>query len=327
MSRFKSLSMRIRSISKKLRFWKRREQTEYPLEVRKLYGGPKGLVKNVSFRVRKRDTFAIVGPSGSGKTSMMKVIFGLFKKTSGDVKSYGKPVNKMKKRMAFCPQQHSFFKELSVRENVILFGSLNGLSEQESVSRGTTYLKELEMDGKMDQLAAFLSGGEGTRLNIILSVLHRPLLIFFDEPFTGLDYYNRNLLWAFIKKRKREGSTIILTTHLLTEAQKNCNRMMVIKDGKKFVIGDVEDIREKVNLDYVYEVKFKNMSKKRQKQVERYCTIHDIDILSLQVDVFWFGIKESKKKRLESLLKRFEHRTLSIREPEINDLFLKVAET
>ena len=141
-----------------------------------------------------------------------------------------------------------------------------------------------------------------------------------------MDYYNRNLLWAFIKRRKREGSTVLLTTHLLTEAQKNCNRMLVIKEGKKFVIGDVEDIREKVGLDYIYEVKFKKMNKKNEKQIDRYCTLHDIDLLSKQVDTFWFGIKDRRKPKLESLLKRYEHKTISIREPEINDLFLKVAE-
>ncbi len=312
---------------KRLKFWDRKRIGEFPLEVKKLYGGPNNLIKNVTFRVRKRDTFAIVGPSGSGKTSLMKIILGLFKKNSGEIRAYGKSIRKMKNKMAFCPQHLSFFSELTVRENILLFGSLNGLSDEGSIEKGTNYLKELEMENKIDDLSSILSGGQKTRLNIIVSILHEPKLIFLDEPFTGLDYFNRNLLWGFIKKLQRGGSTVILTTHLLTEAQKNCNRMLVIKEGKKYVMGDVEDIREKVNLDYIYEVKFKKISKKKEKQIERYCNIHNIDILSKQVDVFWFGIDEKKRAKLETLLRRFEHKTLSIREPEINDLFLKVAET
>jgi len=300
----------------------RKEKKVFPLAVKGLSGGPRGLIKNITFRVRKRDIFGIVGLSGSGKTTLLKLILGLLKKKGGEVSFYGKPLWRSKRIIGFCPQGHSFFEELTVRENILLFGSLYGAKNPLGVGR--KMLEELEMEEKLDELAGNLSGGQKTRLNVILSLLHEPKLIFMDEPFTGLDYYNRNLLWNFIKRLRKKGCTVILTTHLLDEAQKNCTKLLVLKEGRKFVYGDVEDIREKVGLDHVYEVRFKSLSKRGLREIIALCKEKKIDVLNVQIDTILFGVKEERKKVFLKLLKDYEHEVVSSRKPNINDLFLKV---
>jgi len=300
----------------------RKEKKTFPLMVKELSGGPRNLIKNITFKVRKRDIFGIVGLSGSGKTTLLKLILGLLKKKDGKVSFYGKSLWRSKKIIGFCPQGHSFFEELTVRENILLFGSLYGAKNPLGVGR--KMLKKLEMEEKLDEPAGNLSGGQKTRLNVILSLLHEPKLIFMDEPFTGLDYYNRNLLWNFIKRLRRRGCTVILTTHLLDEAQKNCTKLLVLKEGKKFVYGNVEDIKEKVGLDYVYEVKFKSLSKRALKEIITSCKEEGIDVLNVQIDTLLFGVRKEKKRAFQRLLRYYEHEIVSSRKPNINDLFLKV---
>lgn len=277
--------------------------------------GKKNIIKNLTFSVRERQINAIVGLSGSGKSTILRSIVKL-QRYKGDIKLSG--------NFGYCPQEEAFFEELTVAENIVLFGSLHGLSERESMESGKNYLKLLNMFDNLDSYSYTLSGGQQKRLNIILSLLHKPKLLILDEPFAGLDFYNRKVLWDFFGSLRTKGVTVLLTTHLLNEAEEHSNKILVLKDGKKFAYGSVNSILKSKHLEVVIEMRSNYINQEKISDIKHFCKKVKIHLLDSDKTHLTFGLENENKKKLLDFLakKRVKYEIFSMRKPVLDDLFL-----
>jgi ABC-2 type transport system ATP-binding protein len=288
------------------------------------YNG-KIFLDNISFNVYKGEIFSIIGLSGSGKTTLLKALVGLENKYSGSISVFGKRLFFSKKLVGFSPQQDSFYYELTILENLKLFGGMNGVDNKSALSIGKEYLKMLSMDGYEERRPKDLSGGQKKRLNIILSCLHSPKLLILDEPFAALDYYNRRILWDFLSGLRNRGVTIVLTTHLLNEAQDYSSRVLILKNGKKFAYGTFSDIKEKIGFNYMFHIKLVNASASFLESLKNFCTLKKIRLIyNIKKEVLFAVASGSEKNMIETFVKRNdqEFSEIEFRPPNLDEVML-----
>jgi len=279
--------------------------------------GKKKVLNNIHFTINKKDVFGIIGLSGSGKSTLLKSLMGFI--------NYKGLIDKTQDSIGYCPQEEAFFNELSLKENILLYGNMNSTSPNIALSRAQKLMNELMIKESLDKLAGELSGGQQKRLNIILSILHDPNTIILDEPFAGLDYMNRLLLWNFIKHLKRKGKTIVLTTHLLNEAQKNCNNLLIISKGKKFALGSISDLKRSLKFKQYMSIKFNYLSKENKDKIKTYCRRRNYWVLSTNERTISFGIPDvNARRKLLSMIKRLDvkYSVTEFRPPTLNELFM-----
>lgn len=279
--------------------------------------GRHNVLKNLSFTIDKRDVFGIIGLSGSGKSTLLKALL----KFTG----YQGFVDKSKSVIGYCPQEGAFFEDLTIKENVLLFGNLSNTPVKQSLRMAGRLMKELKLKKPLDKMVEELSGGERKRVNIILSILHDPGVVVLDEPFAGLDYLNRLMLWDFIKHLKSRGKTVILTTHLLNEAQKHCNNLLILSQGRRFAMGSISDIKRSLRFQEFINVGFDYLNKDDQASIRSYCKKRGFWVLGLNNRAGSFGLPSSDKRRnLVGMIKRLgtDFEVVEYRPPTLNELFM-----
>lgn len=186
-------------------------------------------VKNLSFHVEPGELYALLGTNGAGKTSALEVVEGHRKAASGSVRVFGRrPTDRraVRRRTGIMLQESGFAADLSVSESIRLIGALSGRTD--SVDR---LLKVVDLTHKADTRVSQLSGGEKRRLDFATAVYGGPELVFLDEPTTGLDIQSRDALWEAVERLRENGSTVVLTTHYLEEAQQRADRIGLMHRG------------------------------------------------------------------------------------------------
>ena len=200
-------------------------------DIKKKYDNGFEAVKGVSFNVQKGEVFGILGPNGAGKTTTLEMIEGLRDITSGSVTLDGLDVQKdpysVKERIGIQLQSSAFFPNLTLVELLKMFSDLYGQTNDPMF-----LLKEVGLEQKPGSYAKDLSGGQRQRFSIATTLVNNPVMIFLDEPTTGLDPQARRNLWELIEQIKAKGTTVILTTHYMDEAQQLCDRIAIMDEGK-----------------------------------------------------------------------------------------------
>jgi ABC-2 type transport system ATP-binding protein len=200
-------------------------------DIKKKYDNGFEAVKGVSFNVQKGEVFGILGPNGAGKTTTLEMIEGLRDITSGSVTLDGLDVQKdpysVKERIGIQLQSSAFFPNLTLVELLKMFSDLYGQTNDPMF-----LLKEVGLEQKSGSYAKDLSGGQRQRFSIATTLVNNPVMIFLDEPTTGLDPQARRNLWELIEQIKAKGTTVILTTHYMDEAQQLCDRIAIMDEGK-----------------------------------------------------------------------------------------------
>lgn len=216
-------------------------------------------VNGISFTVKKGEIFGLLGPNGSGKTTLLKMMTTLLKPTSGNIQIFGENVtkNNQKVRALFglTGQYASIDEGLSARENLMIFARLNGLTRKQAKERTQELLEEFSLTKSANKKLSDFSGGMRRRLDLAVTLIARPPLIFLDEPTTGLDPRTRQQLWQTIRELADQGSTIFLKTQYLDEADALADRVAVIDHGKMIKIGqpaklEAQVAKEKINLTF-----------------------------------------------------------------------------
>lgn len=196
-------------------------------------------VDGVSFDVRRQDIFGILGPNGAGKTSTLEMIETLRPIDEGEVFLNDIDVRlnpqEVKRVIGVQLQSSSFFDKLSLRELLFLFGEMYG-----RVVDPVKLLAEVELEDKAKAQVVHLSGGQKQRFSIAAALVNEPVVIFLDEPTTGLDPQSRRHLWGVIKRIRGEGKTIVLTTHYMDEAEELCDRVAIMDHGKIIALDSPE---------------------------------------------------------------------------------------
>ena len=222
---------------------------EQIIEIRSLsknYGNFKAL-DNVSLTIEKGTIFGLLGPNGAGKSTLIKVLSCQTRPSGGHAFISGLDVVSDKKQVlsiiGIVPQENSFYDELTINENLMYFGSLYGVPVIEIKKRSHKILDMLHLTEKSDSLAGTLSGGMKTRLNIACALIHKPETLILDEPSVGLDPVSRKALWDTIRTVNREGTTILITTHYMEEADLLCDRILIMNRGKIVVEGKPGELK------------------------------------------------------------------------------------
>jgi ABC-2 type transport system ATP-binding protein len=211
--------------------------------------GDKTAVDGISFNVHEGELFGFLGPNGAGKTTTVRCISTLTNLTSGEILVNGVDVAKnqteAKKYMGVIQQQISLDKDLTIRENMISHGMYHGMGRQEREEKIRELSDYFGLEEYLDKPVDSLSGGWKKRAAIVCAMLHQPKVLFLDEPTSGLDINARRLLWDVVKKLNQSGTTIMLTTHYIEEAQVLCDRVGIIHKGKIITIDSPDNLIDK----------------------------------------------------------------------------------
>ncbi|WP_438495361.1 ABC transporter ATP-binding protein [Paenibacillus sp. IHBB 3054] len=199
--------------------------------------GSKEVLKDISLQVAEAETFGILGPSGSGKTTLVKLLTGIDEATSGEVRVLGIPMPKlaMLQQIGYMAQSDALYTELSAKENLEFFAALYGLKGGNRTRRIRDVLELVNLQDHLRKRVDQYSGGMKRRLSLAIALLHEPPLLLLDEPTVGIDPVLRQSIWKELKALNRKGTTIVLTTHVMDEAEK-CDRLAMIRDGELLAV-------------------------------------------------------------------------------------------
>jgi ABC-2 type transport system ATP-binding protein len=207
--------------------------------VAKSYGRVTAL-RGLSLRIGEGEFFGLLGPNGAGKSTLMHILSGLLRPDSGTVRFGGTEARDTTGRaclLGLAPQQIALYLDLSAWANVEIFGGLHGLKRRELRERGGELLELVGLYGRRHEKVKAFSGGMQRRLNLAVSLLHRPRYLLCDEPTTGVDLQSRNAIFEFLEARNREGLTIVYTTHYMEEVERLCRRVGIIDGGRVLAVG------------------------------------------------------------------------------------------
>ncbi|MHC1713143.1 MAG: ABC transporter ATP-binding protein [Solidesulfovibrio sp.] len=209
--------------------------------VRKNFGSFRA-VEDVSFGVRRGECFGLLGPNGAGKTTTIRMIYGFSPLSGGSIRIFGQDIGtafrRIRARIGVCQQGNTLDPDLTVLENLLVFASYFRIPRKEALVRAEELLTFFALEGKKRFQYEELSGGMARRLMLARAIINRPELLILDEPTTGLDPQSRNTLWDRLLDLKRQGMTILLTTHAMEEAERFCDRLCIIDHGRVAAEGD-----------------------------------------------------------------------------------------
>ena len=211
-------------------------------------------VDNLSMSVAKGELFGLLGPNGAGKSTLTKMISGMLNLTSGTIKvgkySIQDDPMKVKEILGVVPQDIVLYDYLNAQENLAFYGRLYGLPGRKLKNRIKELLQFTQLDEKaVKRHVSTYSGGMKRRVNIAAALLHEPQVMLLDEPTAGLDPQNKHALWEIIQSLKKQRKTIVLTTHMMDEAEELCNRVAIMDHGKIIALGSPSQLVRKIKME------------------------------------------------------------------------------
>jgi len=229
-------------------------------ELSKKYKGADDFsVRNLDLTIEQGEIFGLLGPNGAGKTTLISMLSSLLKPTSGnftiDGLNYKDHKNQLKQLIGIVPQEYALYPSLSAYENLMYFGSMYGLKGQSLKDDVYMHLEEMGLLKFAHKKIHAFSGGMKRRINLISSILHKPKVLFLDEPTVGVDVQSKNVIMAHLKELNLSGTTIIYTSHHLNEAEQFCTRVGIIDHGSLICLGKPKDlIAQEENAEHLEEV-------------------------------------------------------------------------
>ncbi len=206
-------------------------------------------VDHVNLEIPKGEFFGLLGPNGAGKTTLIRMLVGLSAPTAGSASIYERDIVKeateSRRLIGVAPQEYNFDENLKAREILTYHGGFYGMPREEREKRADEILDFLDIKDKAYEYCDKLSGGMKRRLLIGRALMQRPKVLFLDEPTTGVDVQLRRALWSMLRKLNAEGTTIVLTTHYIEEAEALCDRVAIMDNGKIIAIGSPEALKRK----------------------------------------------------------------------------------
>lgn len=292
-------------------------------QLKKYYATQKA-VDDVSFSIAPGSIFGLLGPNGAGKTTLLRMITGIFYPDEGQVLFDGKkfdPLNDIQ-QIGYMPEERGLYKKMKIGEQAVYLAQLKGLSKAEAIEKIKVWFTRLEMQSWWNKKVEDLSKGMSQKLQFVTTVLHEPKLIILDEPFSGLDPLNANLIKDEIYRLAKNGSTIIFSTHRMEQVEEICDHIVLINLGKKILDGSVQQVKQKYK-QHLFSITFGN------------------DVLPEHLATYLFEVKKSNGRELV-IQKHAEHSNNEILEyflskgneihsfneilPSLNEIFIRLVE-
>lgn len=288
----------------------------------KKYYATQKAVDDISFEIQKGSIFGLLGPNGAGKTTLLRMITGIFYPDGGDIILDGKPFNSIDdiQKIGYMPEERGLYKKMKIGEQALYLAQLKGLSKAEATEKIKYWFKKFEMETWWNKKVEDLSKGMSQKLQFVITVLHEPKLIILDEPFSGLDPLNANLIKEEIYNLSKKGATIIFSTHRMEQVEEICDHIVLMNLGKKILDGTVTDIKQQ----------FKENS--FLIQTDNEVTIHPNPIFStISNEKNKILVKINEGYQSNDVLKYLLQENVNIVAynellPSLNDIFIKLVE-
>ena len=288
----------------------------YALEVKNLTKTFDKLVAvdNVSFEVPEGSIFGLIGRNGAGKTTTIRMMMGIYLPDSGEVALRGVKVGQdFKNQVGYLPEERGLYKKMRVLETLLYFAELKGKSGREVQKKAEEYLKRFELYDRRLSKMEDLSKGNQQKIQFLTTILHDPEFIILDEPFSGLDPINTNLLKDIILEKKQAGKVVIFSTHLMDFAEKMCDHIVMIDHGKVILKGSLKEIKsnyaqKNVSLTYDGDISFL----KSHPIVEKIADYGNTT-----------GIRLKNANQTQQLLKLLIERNILVKKFDANDISLQ----
>jgi ABC-2 type transport system ATP-binding protein len=281
-------------------------------------------VDDVSFSLSEGSIFGLLGPNGAGKTTLLRMITGIFYPDSGEILFNGKKFDAMKdvQQIGYMPEERGLYKKMKIGEQAIYLAQLKGLSKSEAIEKIKFWFTRLEMQSWWNKKVEDLSKGMSQKLQFVTTVLHEPRLIILDEPFSGLDPLNANLIKDEIYRLAQNGSTVIFSTHRMEQVEEICDHIVLINLGQKILDGTVSQVKQSYKQN-IFSISFEN------------------EVLPEHLATYLFEVKKAGKHQLtiqkhaeygnNEILQYFLGKGLTINSfneilPSLNEIFIRLVE-
>ncbi|MBT3239490.1 MAG: ATP-binding cassette domain-containing protein [Chloroflexi bacterium] len=284
-------------------------------------------VRGVSFQIAKGEIFGLLGPNGAGKTTTISMLTGLLEPTSGSVKMNGEDLtsnsNGLKSKIGFVPQELALYPTLSAYDNLIFFGRIYNLNGKVLKERVAEVLEIVGLTDRAKDRIDTYSGGMKRRINIAAGLLHQPEILFLDEPTVGVDPQSRNAIFESVGKLNRAGLTILYTTHYMEEADRLCNRVAIVDQGKIIALDTPNSLIRSMGGGLLKVGLLNGKLKSVQKESLKLSTIKDIQVQENQLIIRTTRAQEALVSVLEITSKLDATVTsLEILEPNLETVFI-----
>ncbi|MED1287095.1 ABC transporter ATP-binding protein [Bacillus mycoides] len=292
--------------------------------------GKKEIVKNVSFEVKKGETFGLLGPNGAGKSTTISMICGLIPYDSGYIKVGGKSVKEYpleaKKKIGIVPQDIALYPTLSAKENLIFWGKMYGLNGKVAKERAEEVLAYVGLqDRGKDKIETF-SGGMKRRINIGAALMHEPELLIMDEPTVGIDPQSRNHILETVKKLNEKGMTVIYTSHYMEEVEYLCERIAIVDHGKVIALGTKRELCNRLTDGFMVKLQLNRYSTELLQKLKALPVVERIifDEDSSTIDIGLNGGEAIGIVVSEVVENKAQILKLEVKEPNLEALFLQL---
>jgi len=290
--------------------------------IRKTYNaGKKVALDDFSIHVPKGSIYGLLGPNGAGKTSFIRIINQITQADSGEVLINGKKLNPDHiKDIGYMPEERGLYKNMSVGDQILYFGELKGMSKNDALQEAKKWFDKLNIDQWWKKKLSELSKGMAQKIQFVVTVLHRPHLLILDEPFSGFDPVNANLIKDQIIDLKNNGTTIILSTHRMESVEEMCDYVALIDNSKKIIDGRVFDVREKFKKN-IFGV---TLSEVNNSQLDTFKGKYEIFNMIHENNLVSFDLKNETDQNhiLLDLVHVGKVRSFDERIPSMNEVFI-----
>ena len=288
----------------------------------KKYFASQKAVDDISFTIEEGSIFGLLGPNGAGKTTLLRMITGIFYPDSGYIQFNGRkfdPTNDVR-YIGYMPEERGLYKKMKIGEQALYLARLKGLSKADAMQKIKEWFVKFEMESWWNKKVEDLSKGMSQKLQFVTTVLHEPKLIILDEPFSGLDPVNANLIKDEIYNLAKKGCTVIFSTHRMEQVEEICDHIVLVNKGKKILDGSVSDI--------------KNQFKENLFKLGASTDVHNLmtyifEVVKHQPDSLLLKLQHNSSTN--DVLKYFIDQQVAIHSfnevlPSLNEIFIKLVE-
>lgn len=281
--------------------------------------GSKEIIKDLSFSVNQGEVFGLLGANGAGKTTTIRTLLSLLEPTSGSLLIHGKRYNtSASQTLGYLPEERGLYRNEPVLNTMVYFAVLHGLSRGEAQTRALTYLKRVGLTDKVNERLVNLSGGQQQKIQLGVTILHKPTFMILDEPTEALDPVNRSLLMEIVNEQRAEGATVMLVTHRMEEVEQLCDRILLLKDGVAAEYGTIDEVKERsgsqvIAVEYSGKLPVNDKLYQINNKLPHYA------------ELTWYkGTTTDEILRFLSSVDDLHITTFEVRRPSLNDIFLKL---
>ena len=280
--------------------------------------GEKLAVDNISFEINKPGVFGLLGTNGAGKSTTIRMILGILKKDTGTINWNGKEVERKYVNFGYLPEERGIYPKIKISEQLMYLAKLKGMKKKEAEESMNFCLKRLEVEEYKNLTAEKLSKGNQQKIQFITAVIHNPELLVIDEPFSGLDPINTELLKSAILELVEKGTYIIMSSHQMASIEEFCTDILILNRGKTILQGNLKEIKESYKANRIDLITKVDVS--REIQDEGLQIIKELDNQ--------YEIAINDEMQAQNLLKRLvskniEVEKIEVKKPSLNDIFIE----